>query len=128
MTLQKLGFRGRWWILPIAVLLVGLLTWQLQDVHDRAQVVLANLVAASADLRRTADVSEFALTQIQTAQERLAIVVLWLARLSALAGCGVVSLSLLGVRYPDLPLWMQLLTIGYALYCGAWRVMLSALS
>jgi hypothetical protein len=50
-----------------------------------------------------------------------------LSMLAGLVGLATVAVALLAVRAREIPWWVQIVTVLYALYCGVWAVLTAAL-
>jgi hypothetical protein len=47
--------------------------------------------------------------------------------LAGLVSLATVAVALLGVRAREIPWWVQIVTVLYALYCGVWAVLTAPL-
>ncbi|MGE0521360.1 MAG: hypothetical protein AB7P78_20480 [Candidatus Binatia bacterium] len=63
---------------------------------------------------------EMALYRLQAATPSLSM-------LAGLVGLVTVAVALLGVRAREIPWWVQMVTVLYALHCGVWAVLTAPL-
>jgi len=117
----------RWWVLPLAVLLLGLISLRLQDLQSRVSVATADFVSLGSYLEKELQTGAASQAKFDVALHRLQAAAPSLSRLAAVVGLVTVFVALLGVRSTEIPWWVQMVTVIYALYCGVWTVLTAPL-
>lgn len=117
----------RWWILPLSVFLLGLICLKLQDLESRVRVATADFVSMESSLKTELPPNASSRAKFEIALYRLQAATLSLSMLAGVVGLATVAVALLGVRAREIPWWVQVVTIIYALYCGVWAVLTAPL-
>lgn len=121
------GFERRSWILPLSVFLLGLICLKLQDLGSRVCVATADFVSVESSLRRELPPNASSRAKFEIAFYRLQAATASLSRLAGVVGLATVAVALLGVCAREIPLWVRIATVLYALYCGVWAVLTAPL-
>ncbi|GIW44737.1 MAG: hypothetical protein KatS3mg077_2019 [Candidatus Binatia bacterium] len=130
MQLPRLNFRrlfqSRWWVLPLVVFFLGLTSLRLQDLDRRLMVATLDFVSLEASLRQLA-IGEANQVKFAVALQRLGAASFSLSGLTVVAGLMTVFVAMLGVRSAEIPWWIQVVMVGYALYSGLWTLLTARL-
>jgi|GEM_PF-1942536 hypothetical protein len=117
----------RWWVLPLSVFLFGLICLKLQDLASRVRVATVDFVAVESSLKTELPPNAISREKFEIALYRLQAATLSLSMLAGLVSLATVAVALLGVRAREIPWWVQIVTVLYALYCGVWAVLTAPL-
>ncbi|MGE0520595.1 MAG: hypothetical protein AB7N53_18420 [Candidatus Binatia bacterium] len=120
-------FERRWWILPLSVFLLGLICLKLQDLESSVRVATADFVSVESSLKTELPPNASSREKFEIALYRLQAATPALSMLAGLVGLVTVAVALLGVRAREIPWWVQIVTVLYALYCGVWTVLTAPL-
>jgi len=120
-------FQRRRWILPLSVLLLGLICLRLQDLASRVRAATADFVSVESSLKTDLPPNASSREKFEIALYRLQAAAPSLSMLAGLVGLATVAVALLAVRAREIPWWLQIATVIYALYCGVWAVLTAPL-
>jgi hypothetical protein len=122
------ALRHRWWGLPLAAMLLGIVCLLLRDARSRTAQATSDLVNLQSAVEVEASAHGESRAVLQVILSNMQATDYMLLRVTQFVMLATLITALATLGAADIPRWVQILTIAYALYCTVGSLLTARLS